>query len=139
VPNALAGVAEPLLFAVLGAAFADLVEPSDLGRGLVLTIATIIIIRPVVAAVCLHGSRLTRREATLVWWGGPKGAVPLLLGAYPALEGFEQAETVAAIVLVATATSLVIQGATLPYFNPQPVIDVTARTARAAPGDATTL
>jgi potassium/hydrogen antiporter len=119
VPNALAGVAEPLLFAVLGAAFADLVEPGDLARGLLLTIATIIVIRPVVAAVCLHGTGLTRREATLVSWGGLKGAVPLLLGAYPALEGFGQADTVAAIVLVGTATSLVIQGAGLPYISQQ--------------------
>jgi cell volume regulation protein A len=71
----------------------------------------------VVAAVCLHGSGLPRREATLVSWGGLKGAVPLLLGAYPALEGFGQADTVAAIVLVGTAASLIVQGATLPYIT----------------------
>jgi NhaP-type Na+/H+ and K+/H+ antiporter len=40
--------------------------------------------------------------------------VPLLLAAYPALENFDEAGTVAAIVLVATAASLVVQGGTLP-------------------------
>jgi NhaP-type Na+/H+ or K+/H+ antiporter len=40
--------------------------------------------------------------------------VPLLLAAYPALESFDEAGTVAAIVLVATAASLVVQGGTLP-------------------------
>ena len=49
----------------------------------------------------------------LVSWGGLKGAVPLLLAAYPALEGLEGAETTQAVVLVATAASIVVQGATL--------------------------
>ncbi len=67
-----------------------------------------------VAAACLVGSRLDARDRVLVSWGGLKGAVPLLLAAYPALDGFEEAETVAAIVLVATAASLLVQGTTLP-------------------------
>jgi cell volume regulation protein A len=50
-----------------------------------------------------------------VSWGGLKGAVPLLLAGYPALDDFDGADTVAAIVLVATAASLVVQGGTLPF------------------------
>lgn len=114
VPEALSAVAEPLLFATLGAAFASLVGVDELAQGLFLTAVTILVIRPLVASVCLIGSDLPAADRALVSWGGLKGAVPLLLAAYPALEHFGDADTVAAVVLVATAASLVVQGGTLP-------------------------
>ncbi len=46
-------------------------------------------------------------------WGGLKGAVPLLLAGFPALEAWTERDSTAAIVLVATAASIVVQGATL--------------------------
>jgi cell volume regulation protein A len=52
-------------------------------------------------------------ERRLVAWGGLKGAVPLLLAAYPALEALDGADRVQGIVLVATAGSILLQGATL--------------------------
>jgi cell volume regulation protein A len=114
VPEALSAVAEPLLFAMLGAAFAPLVGGEDVLRGVALTIATVLVIRPLVAAGCLAGSGLRRRDRVLVSWGGLKGVVPLLLAGYPALEGYDGSSRVAAIVLVATAASLLVQGGTLP-------------------------
>jgi cell volume regulation protein A len=114
VPEALSAVAEPLLFATLGAAFAPLVGLEHIGYGIFLMAVTVFAVRPLVAAVCLIGSDLTAPDRALVSWGGLKGAVPLLLAAYPALESFDEAGTVAAIVLVATAASLVVQGGTLP-------------------------
>ena len=114
VPEALSAVAEPLLFATLGAAFAPLVGLEHLGYGIFLMAVTVFAVRPLVAAVCLIGSDLSAPDRALVSWGGLKGAVPLLLAAYPALETFDEAGTVAAIVLVATAASLVVQGGTLP-------------------------
>jgi cell volume regulation protein A len=116
VPEALSATAEPLLFATLGAVFAPLVGLGDLGRGIALTVVTVFVVRPLVAAACLHRSGLRLRERVLVSWGGLKGAVPLLLAAYPALEAFEGTDTVEATVLVATAASLVLQGAMLPFF-----------------------
>lgn len=114
VPEALAGVAEPLLFATLGAAFAPLVGLDHVGYGIALMIVTVFIVRPIVASLCLIGSDLQAADRALVSWGGLKGAVPLLLAAYPALEHFDEAGTVAAIVLVATAASLLVQGGTVP-------------------------
>lgn len=113
VPAAAAAVAEPVLFGLLGAAFAPVVGADDLGRGLVLTLATAFLVRPLVAVLCLLRSGLRRRERVLVSWGGLKGAVPLLLAAYPALERLDGADATQAIVLVATAASIVVQGATL--------------------------
>lgn len=114
VPEALSAVAEPFLFAMLGAAFAPMVSGKDVVPGVLLTLATVFIVRPLVAGPCLIGSRLRRRDRILVSWGGLKGVVPLLLAAYPALEDYDGASRVAAIVLVATAASLLAQGATLP-------------------------
>jgi cell volume regulation protein A len=112
-PEALAAAAEPLLFGMLGAAFAPIVAGGDIWRGIVLTLATVLVIRPLVAAACLGGSELTRPERVLVSWGGLKGAVPLLLAAFPALESLGESDRTEAIVLVATATSILVQGATL--------------------------
>ena len=114
VPEALSAVAEPLLFATLGAAFAPLVGLDHVGYGIFLMVVTVFLVRPVVASVCLIGSDLAAPDRALVSWGGLKGAVPLLLAGYPALEHFDEAGTVAAIVLVATAASLLVQGGTLP-------------------------
>ena len=115
IPEALSSVAEPLVFVTLGAAFAPLIALGDIGRGIVLTLVTVFALRPLVAAACLIGSRLDASERALVSWGGLKGAVPLLLAGYPALDDLRGADTVAAIVLVATAASLVVQGGTLPF------------------------
>ena len=114
VPEALSTTAEIVLFATLGAAFAPLVGIDDIGSGILLMGLTVFVVRPLVASVCLLGSGLSRPDRALVSWGGLKGAVPLLLAAYPTLEGFDEATTVAATVLVATAASLVVQGSTLP-------------------------
>lgn len=113
VPEAFAAAAEPILFGLLGALFASQVGVDHLWQGIVLTLATVFILRPPIAFACLVGCDLTRREKVLVSWGGLKGAVPLLLAAYPALEGLSETVDTEAIVLVATTASILVQGATL--------------------------
>lgn len=113
VPEAVAGLGEIILFGLLGAAFAGLVGVDHLWQGVCLTLATVFVIRPLVATACLTGSRLDHAERLLVSWGGLKGAVPLLLAAYPGLERLSETGSTEAIVLVATAASILAQGATL--------------------------
>jgi potassium/hydrogen antiporter len=113
VPERLSAIAEPVLFALLGASFAPLVGLDDLWQGIAIAIVGALVVRPLVASLCLLGSGLTRGERFLVSWGGLKGAVPLLLAAFPALESLDGADASKAIVLVATAASVVVQGATL--------------------------
>lgn len=115
VPEALAAVSEPLLFGLLGAAFATEVGLDHLWQGIVLTLVTVFVVRPPIAFACLAGCGLSRAEKVLVSWGGLKGAVPLLLAAYPALDGLSEATSTESIVLVATAASIVVQGATLRF------------------------
>jgi potassium/hydrogen antiporter len=121
VPEAASAIAEPALFGLLGASFASLVGTTELWHGIVLTLVTVLVVRPLVASACLLESALSRTERAVVSWGGLKGAVPLLLAAYPALEGLAESPTTKAIVLVATAASILVQGTTLRL--------VTARTA----------
>jgi potassium/hydrogen antiporter len=111
--NTASAVAEPLIFGLLGAAFAAQVGWDELAYGIVLTVVTVFLVRPIVAAAGTVGSGLTKGERALVSWGGLKGAVPLLLAAYPALDSLDGAAQVEGIVLVATAASILLQGATL--------------------------
>jgi cell volume regulation protein A len=111
--DAAAAISEPLIFGLLGAAFAASIGWPELAYGLALTVATAFVVRPIVAASGTIGSGLTHAERRLVAWGGLKGAVPLLLAAYPALDHLDGAAQVEGTVLVATATSILLQGATL--------------------------
>jgi cell volume regulation protein A len=113
IPEGAAGLAEPILFGLLGAAFAPLVGFTELWQGIVVTVFTVLVVRPIVVTVLLAGCGFSRGERVLVSWGGLKGAVPLLLAAYPALEALSEAETTEAVVLVATAASVLAQGAGL--------------------------
>jgi cell volume regulation protein A len=114
VPEALSAIAEPLLFGLLGAVFADRLGWTVAWEGVVLTLVTVLLVRPPVAFACVAGCGFSRQERLLISVGGLKGAVPLLLAAYPALEGLREANGTEAIVLVATATSIVAQGLLLP-------------------------
>lgn len=117
VPEALAAGSEPLLFGLLGAAFAGAVGLDHLWQGIVLTLVTVFVVRPPISFACLAGCGLSRPEKVLVSWGGLKGAVPLLLAGYPALDGLSEASATESIVLVATAASIVVQGATLRFVS----------------------
>lgn len=113
VPESLAAVSEPILFGLLGAAAAPFLSPRDALIGLVLTVVTVLVVRPLVVLACTAGCGLGQAERVIVWFGGLKGAVPLLLATYPALEALDVSEQVGAIVLVATAASIVLQGVML--------------------------
>lgn len=113
VPQAFAAAGEAMLFAILGAAFASVATGEHVWQGVLLALVLALVVRPVVAAPMLLGSGLDRRERVLVSWGGLKGAVPLLLAGFPALEALDGALDVQGIVLAATAASIVVQGSTL--------------------------
>ena len=113
VPESLAAISEPILFGLLGAAAAPFLSLREAIIGVVLTLVTVLAVRPVVVAACVAGTGLAPGDRLLVWCGGLKGAVPLLLATYPALEALETGSEVQAVVLVATAASIVLQGVTL--------------------------
>ncbi len=86
IPESVAAAAEPILFALLGAVFVTRVSGGDIADGVLLTLFTILVLRPAVVLACLMRSSMEVRERLLVSAGGLKGAVPLLLAGYAALE-----------------------------------------------------
>jgi cell volume regulation protein A len=110
IPEAVAAAAEPVLFGLLGAVFVTHVGPSEIVQGLVLTLVTVAVVRPLVVRACLAGQGPTRSEWLVVTVGGLKGAVPLLLAGYAALESLPETNRTEGIVLCATAASIVLQG-----------------------------
>ena len=78
-----------------------------------MTVVTVLAVRPLVVLGCVAGSGLGHGDRALVWCGGLKGAVPLLLATFPALEALDVSNEVQAVVLVATAASIVLQGVVL--------------------------
>ena len=113
VPESLAAVSEPILFGLLGAAAAPFLSLREAVIGVALTLVTVVAVRPLVVLACAAGSGLGRSDRILVSCGGLKGAVPLLLATYPALEALDVSGEVQAVVLVATSASIVIQGVAL--------------------------
>lgn len=113
VPESLAALSEPVLFGLLGAAAAPFLSPRDALIGVALTLATVLAVRPLVVLGCAAGAGLGQADRMIVWFGGLKGAVPLLLATYPALEALDTGQQVQAVVLVATAASIVLQGVSL--------------------------
>ncbi len=113
VPQSVAALGEPVLFGLLGAAAAPLVGWDDVWLGAAFTVVTVLVVRAVVVAICTAGVGLGRMEQAIVWSGGLKGAVPLLLATLPALALLDDSDRVRAIVLVATVASIVLQGTLL--------------------------
>lgn len=109
-----AALGEVAVFAALGvtASRADIGE--HLLVGVVLFVVLTFVVRPLVVGVLLYRSSLDRHERLFVAWAGLKGAVPVLLAALAVIADVRDASTVYAVVFVAVAASLLVQGTTIP-------------------------
>jgi potassium/hydrogen antiporter len=110
IPAAVSAAAEPVLFGLLGAVYTPRLTGAAILDGVLLTLATVCLVRPAIVLACLSRSRFSRTDKLVVTVGGLKGAVPLLLAGYAALEALPEADRTEAIVLAATATSILAQG-----------------------------
>ncbi|MCW2923618.1 MAG: sodium:proton exchanger [Thermoleophilia bacterium] len=110
-----AALAEVATFGLLGLAV-DLGDVADaLWLGLAAFALLAVVVRPVVVLPLLAPADLSPSERGFVAWAGLKGAVPALLGALVVLEGVPGADRTFAIVFVATAASIVVQGGSIPW------------------------
>ena len=112
----MASLAEVVVFIALGLTF----DVSSLGRdhlwrdGIILGLLLAFLVRPLVVGTLLLPMRLRWGERLFVMWGGLKGAVPILLGAFAVLANVDEANRVYGIVFVVVALSVLVQGSTLP-------------------------
>ncbi len=111
----LAALAEVVVFVSLGLT----VHLAALGLGgvvdgLVLTAMLLVLARVPVALVLLAPFRLSSGERLFVAWAGLRGAVPILLASLALIGEIPDARRIYGLVFVVVATSVLIQGITMP-------------------------
>ena len=113
--DALAWLAQIGMFLLLGL----LVFPSRLGEmaglGLGIALLLAILIRPLVAALCLAPFRYSAREIAFVGWVGLRGAVPIVLATYPVLVGAPGADRIFHLVFFIVVVGAIIPGGTVAW------------------------
>jgi cell volume regulation protein A len=115
VNDALAWLSQIAMFLVLGL----LVFPSRLAEvastGLALAVFLAFVARPVVVVLCLLPFGYTAREITLIGWAGLRGAVPIILAAFPVLSGAPGATRIFDVVFFIVVANAIIPGGTIPW------------------------
>ena len=117
VHDALAWISQVGMFLVLGL----LVFPSRLvavaPQGLALALLLALVARPVVVALCLLPFRYTGRETAYVGWVGLRGAVPIILAAFPVLAGAPDAARLFDVVFFIVVVTALLPGGTVPWMT----------------------
>ncbi len=106
-------------------------------QGMVLALALTFVARPLAAGPLLLLARLRMQERVFVLWGGVKGAVPILLGAFVLLEAVENAARIYDIVFLVVTFSVVVQAASIPFVAKRlgiPMREVEGRRHSTVPG-----
>lgn len=108
--DAVAWLTQIVMFVLLGL----LVFPSELVNvavpGLLLSLVLILVARPVAVFISLLGSRMQKRTKFFISWAGLRGAVPIILATFPAIEGVPEAPMIFNLVFFIVVSSVLIQG-----------------------------
>lgn len=98
-----------------------LVFPSQLipvcGVSVLLAVILMVIARPVSVFLCLLPFGINLRKKTMVAWIGLRGAVPVVLATFPLLAGIPQAGMIFNVVFFVVLTSVLVQGASIPFVS----------------------
>jgi len=117
VHDALAWLAQVLMFLVLGL----LVSPAELASAAVpgLAIGTFLalVARPAVVWACLAFFRYPPREIAYVGWVGLRGAVPIILATYPILEHAPDALRIFELAFFVVVLNAVFPGMAVPWLT----------------------
>jgi len=117
VHDAIAWLAQVLMFLVLGL----LISPSELAGaavpGLIIGLVLALVARPLVAWLLLVPFRYPAKEIAYVGWVGLRGAVPIILATYPILEGAPGANRVFDVAFFVVVLNAVVPGAAVPWLT----------------------
>jgi cell volume regulation protein A len=105
-----------IMFLTLGL----LVFPSQIvpimGEGILISAFLILVARPVAVMFSLAFAKdMNFRNKLFISWVGLRGAAPIVFATYPLLAGIEYSTTIFHLVFFISASSVLLQGTTLPY------------------------
>lgn len=85
-------------------------------EGILISVFLIIVARPLAVFVSLiRADGLNFRKKLFLSWVGLRGAAPIVFATYPLLAGVYYADTIFNLVFFISATSVLLQGTTLPF------------------------
>jgi potassium/hydrogen antiporter len=117
VHDALGWLSQITMFLILGM----LVFPSRLFDvafvGLGISLALVVVARPVVVALCLAPFRLPAREVGYVGWVGLRGAVPIVLATIPVMSGVTDSRDLFDLVFFIVVVGAFLPGSTVPWVS----------------------
>lgn len=103
-----------IMFLTLGL----LVFPSRItpiaGTGILIALVLIFFARPIGVFVSLSFFKMRLREKLFISWVGLRGAVPIVFATYPLIAGVGKADVIFHMVFFISASSVLLQGSTLP-------------------------
>ena len=115
VHDALAWLAQVLMFLTLGL----LVFPSRLadlvGLGIALALILAFVARPLAVLLILWPFRAPWREKLFVSWVGLRGAVPIVLAMFPVLRGVPEGDEIFHLVFFVVLVNAFVPGSTVPW------------------------
>ena len=112
--DALAWLAQIATFVLLGLLVFPSHLPAVAGEGLAIAGFLLLVARPLSVFVSLTPFGVPFREQVMVAWVGLRGAVPIVLAAWPRVLGIPGSERVFDIVFFVVLVSVIVQGVTLP-------------------------
>jgi potassium/hydrogen antiporter len=115
VHDALAWLAQILMFVLLGLLVYPSRLVSEIGVGVVLALVLAFAARPLGVLPVLAAFRMPWQERLFVSWVGLRGAVPIILAAYPVLRGVPEGDQIFHLVFFVVLVNSLIPGATLPW------------------------
>ncbi len=112
--DALAWLAQISMFVLLGLLVFPSRLPSVAGEGIAIAAFLLFVARPVSVFASLTPFGFPLREQAMVAWVGLRGAVPIVLAAWPRVMGIDGSERIFDIVFFVVVLSVLVQGVTLP-------------------------
>lgn len=95
-----------------------LVFPSKIvpiaGTGILIALVLIFVARPLAVFISLSFFKMKLRDRLFISWVGLRGAVPIVFATYPMIAGLAKADIIFHLVFFISASSVLLQGYTLP-------------------------
>jgi potassium/hydrogen antiporter len=112
--DAVAWLAQIAMFLILGLLVSPTAVVEVAAPALLVTLALIVLARPLAAVVTLVPARLGAAATTMVAWVGLRGAVPIILATFVLDAGLPEADTIFNVVFFVVVVSVLVQGTTIP-------------------------